>query len=880
MLEEKPFKLYPEASMLLVDIPSLGNIVLALILMSTGYTFGVAVASARHPALLHPARKGAYATCAFVVLAVCLLAYAFQTHDFRVQYVTRYSDRSMPWWYLLTALWGGQDGSLLWWTFLLSVYTALCVRSLGHRYRELQPYIIATLMSIFFFFGVVMLFAANPFVTHYTAPPVDGEGLNPLLQNYWMTIHPPTLYLGFVGWSVPFAFVVAALVTGRLTDEWIRASRRWVLIAWTLLSMGNVLGMIWSYEELGWGGYWAWDPVENAAILPWFTGTAFLHSVMIQERRGMLKTWNVSLLLLTFILTIFGTFLTRSGLIASVHSFARSDIGIYFLGYLAVLTVLSFTLVIWRRRALRAENRMDSLLSREFSFLFQNWILLGIAFFVIVATLFPRISEWLRGETVTVGPGYYNKWMVPLGLVLLLLMGIGPLMAWRKATGKNLRKAFRWPLITGIAIGLLHVLLGPAMGFPPIVPSEEIYETLTGRWLAVIYSAAPLLSFSLCGFVMAALVQEFWRGTQIRHKNTKEPWVTAFFRLVSKARRRYGGYVVHAGIVLMYIGFTGAAYDHKQEATLKPGQSMEIKGYRLEYVRSRMESDPNKRMVFSDLKLSRHGKNLQQVSPAKFIYTTHPEMPTTEVAIRSRLSSDLYVVMNSVNPETKVGTFQVIYRPLVLWIWIGALVLLLGAVVAMWPTTRELLATDSDSGPTTRIARGVLGVTVVLLMLQGLAWPVQAQAQADSSSSLHAGTVEIHSPQEAKLFERLLCQCGECQRLPLSTCACSWAEDARAQVREELRGGMTVAKVQERYREKYGAKALAIPSDQGLDRALWAIPVLLMLAAIGVLWRLGRRWRKKQQSYLHEANPDATLESAAPLKYQHALNDELRRLGE
>ncbi len=869
--------------MLLVDIPSLGNIVLALILISAGYGLGTAIAAARRPTLLSAARYGAYATCAFVFLAVCLLAYAFQTHDFRVQYVSRYSDRSMPWWYLLTSLWGGQDGSLLWWTFLLSIYTASCVCSLKDRHRELQPYLIATLMSIFCFFGVLMLFAANPFVTHFAEPPVDGEGLNPLLQNYWMTIHPPTLYLGFVGWSVPFAFVMAALLTGRLGDEWIQASRRWALIAWTFLSMGNVLGMIWSYEELGWGGYWAWDPVENAAILPWFTGTAFLHSVMIQERRGMLKTWNVVLLTLTFILTIFGTFLTRSGLIASVHSFARSDIGIYFLWYLLFLILGCTALIIWRLSTLRAENKIDSLLSREFSFLFQNWILLGIALFVLVATLFPRISEWLRHETVTVGPGYYNKWMVPLGLILLFLMGVGPLMAWRKATGKNLIKAFKWPTVTGACVALLHGLVGKSIGFPPVVPSEEIYETMTGKWLSAIYSAAPVLSFSLCAFVVAAVLQEFWRGARIRHKNTGENWVTAFIRLISKARRRYGGYIVHLGIVLMYIGFTGAAYDQKQEASLKPGQSLSVKGYTFEYLRTRMETDPNKRMVFTDLRLSRNGKTLQRVSPAKFIYTTHPEMPTTEVAIRSRLSSDLYVIMNSVNPDTKVGTFQVIYRPLVLWIWIGALVLLLGSVIAMWPTARELLGSDPQPVMSHIKPSNAATLLVFMILMQGILWVGQVHAQSDSSSSLHAGTVEIHSAEEAKLFERLLCQCGECQRLPLSTCACSWAEHARAQVREQLAQGMTVVQVQERYRQEHGAKAIAIPSDKGLDRALWAVPLLLMLAAVGTLIVLGKRWRQRAQSVsadtqMAQASPVQSNVPATDVNYEQALNDELRKL--
>lgn len=681
-----------------MTLPAWGSLLLSMIAVLSGAAASLGwVVERRRPEWMPAVRSLAWAACLLVVSAVCLLGYAFVTHDFRIRYVARYSDRSMPWWYLVTSLWGGQDGSLLWWSFLLSGYTGACLIWIKNQYHRFQPMVVATLMTILCFFAFLMLFSANPFSTSAASIPPDGEGLNPLLQNYWMMIHPPSLYMGFVGWSVPFAFVIAALVTGQLDETWLIASRRWVLVAWGFLSLGNLLGAVWSYEELGWGGYWAWDPVENAAFLPWLSGTAYLHSIMIQERRGMLKVWNVFLLCLTFFMTIFGTFLTRSGLIASVHSFARSDIGVYFIGFLVVLIVVCFLLTIWRLPLLKAEATMDALISREFAFLSNNWVLLGMQLFILLATTFPLLSEWVRGETVTVGPAYYNRWMVPLGLILLVLMGIGPLLAWKKSTQKNLRQAFAAPLLVAAVVGVLHLMFGNALGFPAIVSGEALYETWVGRALGAVYKAMPLCSGVGSAFVLATVGQEFWRGTRVRMKNAKssgraENALLALVRMTAKAKRRYGGYIVHVGIVLMFIGFTGAAYDQEQEAALKPGETMQVGGYTLRYDKSRMVVDSHKRMVFADLSLLQNGKSLTSLSPAKFIYRTHPDMPTTEVAIRSTPLNDVYAILNTVQAETKVGTFKVIVRPLVMWIWIGGVVLLLGTLIAVLPSLKELVA--------------------------------------------------------------------------------------------------------------------------------------------------------------------------------------------
>ncbi len=924
-----------------IDIPTLGTLVLGATLVSAGFTIAVsAAAAAGRPHLLRSARFATLATVALVATAVFLLAYAFQTHDFRIRYVAHYSDRSMPPIYLWTSLWGGQDGSILWWSFLLSAYTAAFVLWVKDKYRELQPVMLITLMSVISFFIVLQLFAANPFATSYGATPADGEGLNPLLQNYWMVIHPPCLYLGLTGWTVPFAFVVAALVTGRLNEEWIRAARKWVLVAFAFLSIGNMLGMYWSYEELGWGGYWAWDPVENASFMPLVTGTAYLHSVMIQERRGILKVWNVFLLSMTFLLTVFGTFLTRSGLIASVHAFARSDIGNYFVGFLVVAAIFVYVLIGWRLPDLRGGVRIrtagivalfvgvlvdlmlavtgselsalqyggiavaglafvaplkvieivrldvlkrpplyakpqrgiESMLSREFAFLFNNWILLAMVVFVFVATTFPLISEALRNETVTVGPEYYNKWMVPMGLILLFTTGAGPLLSWRKATGANLIRAFRWPVVVGLIAFSVHLLAGSSLGYPPFVEWEDIYDTTAGQVLAAIYSVAPIAATTLCSFVLATVVQEFWRGTAMRRRSTKESIPTAFVSLISKAQRRYGGYVVHMGVVLMFFGYTGAAYDVEREASLDPGESMEVGQFDFRYDGARMEQDPNKRMVFADLTILRDGQEIAQSSPAKFIYRTHPNMPTTEVAIHSSLLRDLYMIMSTVDPQSKRATFRLIEHPFVVWIWIGGAFLLLGVFVAIFPRVSEVTARSRASTP----SRAGAAATMLLAFLLGgtLLAPALARAQ---TSSLHAGTVVMHDAEERRLFGRLLCECGDCQRLPLDTCDCGWAENMRVELRARLARGDAPAAIIEGYRSRFGSEAIAIPSDHGLDRALWAVPVAAMILAAGAIVMRGRAWARAGS-----ARTDAAIEEESETepdsRYDERLEEELRRL--
>jgi cytochrome c-type biogenesis protein CcmF len=910
--------------------PLFGSTLLLAVMVVASYTFAISIAAGANgrPRTLQAARFGAYATVALIGACVLCLAYAFISHDFRLRYVAHYSDRSMSLAYLITALWGGQDGSLLWWLFLLSLYIGVTVKWLGKRYLELQPYILATLMVVVLFFAVLMAFAANPFSTSVAGTRPDGEGLNPLLQNYWMIIHPPSLYTGFVGCTVPFAFGVAALVTGRLDAEWIIACRKFTLFSWMFLAIGNTLGMVWAYEELGWGGYWAWDPVENAAFLPLLTASAFLHSVMIQERRGLLKVWNIALVCITFFMTIFGTFLTRSGAIASVHSFAQSSIGTYFVYFLLGLAATVFSLIMYRwpelrnigqsdrpdprlrwaalatgwsmifiiapscfaisrlgigesyrallvalcagaavftgieivfRRMtqgvdLRSERpQIESFASREFTFMLNNWSLLGFMLFVLVATTFPMISEAFWNEKVTVGPPYYNAWVQPIGLTIFAFMGVGTLFGWKKTSDQALRRAFRAPLIALVVAALLHVALGPKIGFPAIVWSEAIYGGALGSALRAFNAVTPLAGFSIFAFNVTVIVQEFTMLFRARAKsgaNKNTPailwyaglvpgFVYTLFSLERASRRRYGGYIVHFGICLAMLGFTGKSWTVDKETTLSPGQTFVVEDYTLEYIGPRMEVDNTKRMVFADVRVSQKGIVRGQLAPAKFIYKKMAESPTTEVAMMHSIRDDLYVVVGTINPTTKTASLQVHVNPLVAWIWLGCLVLICGSFLCMFPELQP------DESRVWHFARGSAAVAVSVTMGILIAiMPTAAFGQSGGASSLHSGTVKIDNPVEKDLFNNLRCMCGGCARDLLSTCACPTADDARADIRKQMAAGQTKDQIILAYQKEYGSEAISVPRNEGAMRAIYAVPLIAIVAGgAGVVMML-RRWKK------------------------------------
>ena len=608
------------------------------------------VASAEHAVL---------AVWAAVLVAVAALLHALVVHDFRLEYVAAYSSSTLPLYYTVAALWGGQKGSLLWWLLILTSISAVVVLQNRHKNRDLMPYVMAVLMSVALFFSALLVFITPPFELLPVAAK-EGRDLNPLLQNYWMTIHPPSLYMGFVGMSVPFAFAIAALASGKLGDVWIRTTRRWTLFAWFFLGLGNLFGALWAYEVLGWGGYWAWDPVENAAFMPWLTGTAFLHSVMIQEKKNMLKVWNMVLVILTFSLTIFGTFLTRSGVISSVHSFTQSGLGPFFLGFLAVILTVSIALLVWRLPLLRSENELDSLLSRESAFLFNNLILVGIAFAVFWGTVFPVISEWVRGVKITVGPPFFNRVNAPLGLALLFLMGVGPVIAWRRASWSNLKKSFLWPLVTGGVAGGICLAVGA-------------------------HSVWALVAFSLIGFVLATIVAEFARGVRARQAMVGESLPVALMRLTAKNRRRYGGYIIHLGIVMIFIAITGTSlFRQEQQVTLNQGESFQIGGYTLRYNGIEQRDTPHVAYLMANVGVFNGTKQVDTLKPEKRFYKK-PEQPTTEVAIRSTLGSDLYLVLGSFDDETRMATILAYLNPLIGFLYWGGIVLALGTLVVIWP---------------------------------------------------------------------------------------------------------------------------------------------------------------------------------------------------
>ena len=671
-----------------------GNIVAAVgqggllaALVASLYTVGAAVAGARrgNKRLVDSSIAAAYATSALTALGSWVLLFHIATDDYSLRYVARHSDSTMPWYYKLTSFWGGLDGSLLFWAVLLALFSGLAIRTNRTRHPALIPYVTAILYFVVAFFLFLVVFEKPPFESFLTEAPRAGKGMNPLLQNPYMATHPPSLYLGFVSATVPFAFGVAALITGNLDDSWLPSVRRWVLLSWYFLSQGLILGSLWAYEELGWGGYWGWDPVENAGFLPWLTSTAFLHSIMVQERRGMLKVWNVSLVITTFLLTIIGTFMTRSGIVQSVHAFGQdTELAIIFLIFMGTVFIFSFGFVIYRLPLLRSRNELDSWVSREYAFLLNNWVLLAAAFFVLTATLFPTISEYFVKERITVGPPFFTKWMTPMGLILLFLTGVGPLMAWRRATVSHLKDQFAFP-------GIMGVLTAVVLAFVPGMAVRSRF--LTDK----LELPVALVCFALCAFVTATVAQELWRGSAVRQKRTGLDIFTAMVGLVVRNKRRYGGYVVHLGIMLMFIGFAGDAYKRESEVTLEKGGTAKIGRYKLRYDGLFTSRDSRKEMITAKVVVfvGDETKPYAELEPAKWAFFGHEEEPpTTEVAIERTLLEDLYVVLAGFDSKQGLANLKLVVNPLVNWIWLGFMMLAFGTAIAFLPDRDP--APDSD----------------------------------------------------------------------------------------------------------------------------------------------------------------------------------------
>ena len=629
-------------------------LVLSLVLSVYALVAGTTSAITNRRRLAASARNALYCSFASTLIASAVLATALVRHDFSFAYVAEHTNRTLPTAYALSAFWGGQEGSLLLWLLVLTGYGALAVALNRKLLRDLTAWVVPVLGGIATFFAFVLVAVASPFDTQ-TAP-LDGAGLTPSLQNPYMVAHPPMLYLGYVGLSIPFAFAAGAMLSGKTDERWLVATRRWTLTAWAFLGFGQLLGAHWAYVEVGWGGYYAWDPVENAALMPWLAATAFLHSVMIQERKGMLKVWNMVLVALAFELSVFGTFLTRSGIVNSIHSFAKSPIGSWFLAFVVISTIFSLVLIMWRLPLLKARTKLESALSREAAFLYNNLLLVALCLTILWGVLFPVITQLVKGETRTIGRPYYDFFLRAFGLPLLLLMGIGPLIAWRKTSVRTLARTLAWPIAVTIVCGVALAFAGAGSSKP------------------------GLIAYTFSAFVLASIVLELVRGTRV---------TGSLFLLVSRNRRRYGGYIVHAAIVLLAIGVAGSsAYGRSAELRFTPGQSTSIGGYTLTLRDVQRTQTPNATETRAIFTVGGHWHGTLSSGTNQYFF---PPEPSNEVGIKTDWlrAEDLYVIADDVNLKTKVVYAKVLVKPLVNLIWLAGFVFLLGAGVALWPDARE-----------------------------------------------------------------------------------------------------------------------------------------------------------------------------------------------
>lgn len=663
----------------------IGQFALALAFVVTAYSVIASLLGIRrkNDKLIASGRNAAIGAFVSITTAFLCLAYLFVVSDFSINYVAQHSNRDLPIYFKISAIWGGQEGSLLFWGWLLTVYSALVVIQNWRKHTAMMPYVTAVLMGTSLFFTMMHLFVVNPFdqvvvpqADGSMAPfiPADGSGLNPLLQYILNAIHPPMLYLGYVGFVVPFAFAMAAMMSRQLGDTWIRTTRRWTMVAWLFLATGILLGGKWAYVELGWGGFWGWDPVENAALMPWLIGTAFLHSVMVQEKKGMLKVWNMVLIIMTYTMCIFGTFLTRSGIIQSVHAFAQSPIGGYFRAFIIIVLSGALYLLFDRLPYLKSENQMESMVSRESSFMFNNLILLAACFAVFWGTMFPVISEWVKGVKITVGAPFFNRVNVPIAIFLVFLTGVGPLLAWRKASTNSLKRNFLWPAAMALGAGVVLYLRGV----------HHFYA-----WMSIVMSI----------FVALTILREFHKGARARSSGTGENFAEAVVNLTLRNTRRYGGYIVHFGFVLLFIGWSGQAFTTDSQSEVGIGETISMRQYVLRVDKLGMEDTPNYSTQKATISLFEEGKKVAIMYPERRMYKAS-QQPTTEVSIWSTLKEDLYVVFAAPTPDGAKAIIQVFYNPLVMWVWIGGVVLALGTLIALLPNKHSPPRQRTDSART------------------------------------------------------------------------------------------------------------------------------------------------------------------------------------
>ncbi len=652
----------------------LGNIALWTSLVVAVYGAVAAVIGHRREgsALLESAYSAVLAHCVFVTIALLSLEYALVTSDFSIRYVALNSSRNYPVWYKIAGLWGALEGSLLLWAWMQATLAAQVVIMYRRKHRDFLPYVSAVLMSICAFFVLVLLIPANPFEQHFPVP-AEGAGLNPLLEDTSMLVHPLLLYSGYVGFTVPYSFAMAALITGRVREEWLYITRRWAVTAWIFLTSGIIYGGWWSYRVLGWGGYWAWDPVENASFMPWLAGTAYIHSVMTQEKRGMLKVWNLTLISLTFALVIFGTFLTRSGILNSVHAFTQGAVGYFFLAFLAAILLSTVTLLTLRADQLKTEGTVDSFLSRESAFLFNNLLLVTFCFTVFLGTIFPLLVEAVRGVKVSVGEPYFDYVAAPIALGLLFLMGVGPVIPWRGGSWGSLRRNLLGPILAGLAAGLASFVFG-----------------IRGPWVVVTYALAI--------FVSAVVVQEYYRGIRARGKTAGEGPLQALGQLFVRNRRRYGGFIVHLGVAMLAIGIaSSSAFKTEQEGMLKKGEMLEAGTYQVRFDRLTGSEGPTHVKVQGIFTVFNERHEAGQMKPGLRFYQRSND-PIAEVDYWIGFKEDLYLILSSFDREGGWAIIKVMVNPMVSWIWLGGAVMALGTLIAMLPT-RFLSAAGAEEKP-------------------------------------------------------------------------------------------------------------------------------------------------------------------------------------
>jgi cytochrome c-type biogenesis protein CcmF len=623
----------------------------------------------KRPFLTLSAERAVYSIWVLITIAAGILIYSLMTGDYRMAYVAHYTNRAMPSVYKYTAWWGGQEGSLLFWNWLLASYGAVVVFRNQRKFREMMPWVVSVMMATQVFFLTLVVFIESPFKVLTVGRRIydagDGQGLSALLQYWTMIIHPPMLYLGYVGFVVPFAFAMASLITKQPGEAWIHVTRRWTLVTWMFQTTGVLLGAGWAYAVLGWGGYWGWDPVENASLLPWITATAFLHSVMMQEKKGMMKVWNMVLVSATFFLCIFGTFLTRSGIVNSVHAFSQGPIGMYFVVFLSIGIAATTTLIVSRLDFLKSEAQMESVLSRESSFLFNNLVLLASCFAILWGTLFPVISEKFTGEKISVDAPFFNRINIPIAMFLLLLTGVGPLIAWRKSSFDSLRRAFLWPTIAGVTVAAGLAAMG-------------------------VRSFYALVSFALCTFVLVSVAMEFVKGANAIASKDKSSFISSMIELTHRNTRRYGGYLVHVGVVVMFIGFTGKAFDIQKTVEVEKGDMVALGKYDLRLVDIQQGQNPNYRWQKIFVDVSKNGEHIGTLDPEKRLYLAKSE-PASEVAIRRRPNEDLYINFAGLSDDGQKVVMQAYVFPLVSWIWVGYWVVLSGTIICLIPSKSRLI---------------------------------------------------------------------------------------------------------------------------------------------------------------------------------------------